>query len=475
MFDFGRIMNLKFLIFVLFLVIASGRVYCEDQIASIKAYSELNITEIVLKNGMHVILKPTNFENDEVIYKLTASGGYGTMPADDVCSGQLAAQIGWESGMGDLTSDQISVLLYEHSLEFFPKIYSFYRTIDGLSTRDGVDAFLKCLNMFFTKQQFNREGFKTVIAQVKDSTYKSCLDCESFYESQYLAVNTREMRALQVFKQADVEKVNFDVSKRFFHECFTNPADFTLVIVGSFDLEKVKSAISERLGSIPASIQPKEFAQPNEFSFPQGITKSTISISSRKDSLTRITLPLTVPLNEKNIASFECACQIIEARLRRVITEQMKLSYGVDVAYEFPLFPSMLNPWISIQFRCDQKKIDVLTHTILTELANLQKVGPTLDEVNQVKKFQAASEEFWLHDNTFWVSTLSNFYLWKWDPLLLIKHTEETKLVTLENMTEILKTYFDLSHYSIVSAKPKNVYNILGLTNSPILKSDLRP
>jgi hypothetical protein len=164
-------------------------------------------------------------------------------------------------------------------------------------------------------------------------------------------------------------------------------------------------------------------------------------------------LPLSVPLNEDNSHLFEFACQLIEARLRHVITEQMKTSYGIDVAYEFPLYPFLDSPWMTIQFRCEASVINLLIPVILNELKCMQSKGVSQKEVDEIKKYEQGSEELWLHDNYYWVCVLSNFYLWGWNPENIQRNREQMNHLEAEKLNHILKTYFSLNSYSIVSAQ----------------------
>jgi len=420
----------------------------------IEDVSEGCLVQMKLSNGMTVWLKPTSFESDEIFIKLTALGGTAELPSKDRFSGELAAQIAWESGMGGFSSDQISVLLYEHSLEFVPKIQPFCRVIEGTSGKEGLEAFLKCTHMLFTQKNFSREGWKAAKIVSKTSLSKMACDYDLAYEAAFLSVNTQGFQALQPMSVEDLDKVDFDLAKAFFQRCFSNPQGFVCVIVGSFDIDSAKALVNHYLGSIPTEEPPFNFNQPEPAPFPPGITNKEIHLSQRPDSLTRLTFPLQISLNEKSIHQLAFMCQVIEARLRRVITQNMKLSYGIDVCYEFPLYPLLDNPWISIRFRCDNQLVDKLKQIVIHELKLFQDRGVTQEEMVEIKKLEAGSDDYWLRDNFYWMSMLTNYYLWKWDPEWIYLGSTETKDLNSKTIDELLKTSFSLKNYSIITAKP---------------------
>lgn len=420
---------------------------------SIKHFEKLNLSVLTLDNGMKVCLKPTEYEMDEIIIKVSALGGFAALDPEKRSSGRMASQIAWESGMGGMTADQMSVFLYEHCLEFFPKIHAYSRTVEGSAHRNGLEFFLKGIQMLFTKQHCTKEGYQTAIAQAKASCEKNRSDFEQIYEAAFLATNTRDFEPLKSLCLKDLENVNYEDAKDFFYRSFSDPSEFICVIVGNFKNEEILPLLKKYLESIPKPKEPftlKRVACPD---FPQGITQKLVPFSTKKDSLTRLTFPISVVLNEDNIHLFEFVCQIIEARLRRIITEKMKISHGIDVAYEFPIYPFLDKPWMTIQFRSDAKLVDRLTTIVLAELKSLQLRGVTQEEVEEIKKFEQGSDEFWFHDNAYWVSVLSNFYLWGWKPESIQRNREQMSSVNDPTVNAILKTYFSLEHYSKVTAK----------------------
>lgn len=426
----------------------------EEGIAETKFFSDLNLTQLILKNGMTVWLKPTNFETDEIFIKLSALGGFASLDPSERISGELAAQIAWESGVGNLSSDQLSVFLYEHSLELVTKIQPFSRLIEGSLGKRGLHAFLKCVNMIFTQHKLTEAGQKEALKNAVKILSKIDSDSEQTYENAFLQVNTQSAPFLKPLTMKDLNEVDLRKARSFFESCFSDPSDFVCIIVGSFELNEAKRFINKYLSIIPKKLPNQIFQKQFTTAFPPEVTHKVIHLAGRSDCLSRITFPLQIALNEKNIPSMEFMCQIIEARLRGVIISRMDFSHGVDVSYEFPLYPLLNNPWISIRYRSDVSDINRIKDLILKELRSLQEKGSIEQEILEIKRLESGSEEFWLRDNFYWVSMLSNYYLWKWSPEQIYKAENETQSLTVDTINNMLKTYFHLSNYSVISGVP---------------------
>lgn len=437
-------------------IMLTGSAQAAEEVSAVgtstQKLASINATQLKLHNGMIVCLKSTDFETDEVYFKLGALGGFGILDGKERPSAEFAAQAAWESGMGGMTSDQLSVFLYEHELEFEPRLNPFSRFVEGEGTKDSVRYFLQCVQMLFMQHAFTQAGWETALGEAKSILSKQANDYDHVFEAEFLKLNTQSLPALRPINIDDLKKADYEIAKRFFQRSFSDPSDFICVIVGNFDVQEVSKLVDRYLGTIPKAFKASDLNKSISAPFPPGITKATIRLGNQPSSLTKLTFPLQVEVKEKNIYEIAFICQIIEARLKRVITEKMELSYGMDVSYEFPVYPYLNNPWISIRFRCDQKDIDGIKGIILSELTNMQTEGVLASEIKAVKKLELGSQEFWLKDNFYWVSMLLNYYLWGWNPERVDYKNTSLLEISPQSVDLLLKQSISLSNYSIFTA-----------------------
>lgn len=420
-----------------------------------KIFPGMNLIELRLSNGLVVWLKPTPFESDEVFLKVGAKGGFACLPPSEWHSGEFASQIAWESGLGNFSSEQLSAYLLDHSIEFEPKVQAFSRVIEGNTDLSGLDSLLHLVRDVFIATRFTREGWKTATTSAKDSLGMMAADYEYAYEAALLKVNSQGLPIFQPMAVEDLERVDFDVAEKFYRQAFRDPGEFVCVITGKFDMVSIKALILNTLGKIPKQEKGLNFFSECRAKFPEGITQKEINLyRNAEEALTRLTFPLKGPLNEKTMNEVAFVCQVIEARLRSVIINKMNLSYGIDVSYEFPFYPFLDHPWISIRYRCTSRLVDSLKSLVIEELEHLQKIGVSEEEIREIKRLEAASDEFWLKDNYYWTSMLTSYYLWNWNPEWIHMGSTAIQNLPLQQLNLILQTFISLSNYSIVTAKP---------------------
>lgn len=262
-------------------------------IQSQTTHAELGITQITLRNGMRVCLKPTTFEEDEVLIRLTAKGGYAALPATQRAAGELAPQIAWESGLDGMSTDKLSALIYEHSIELYVKVLPYDRIIEGTTEAGGIKVFFDLVKRYSTQKQFTREGFDKISQMARDMIRSRTEERSSPVEEWMRVVHTQDVAALKPLSLQDLNTMEFERAKQFFEEYFSNPEDFICVVVGNFDVEAIAPLVSTYLGAIPTkSSNPAKSSAPAP-AFPEGTVIKRIPSPGSTESLARLTFPRT--------------------------------------------------------------------------------------------------------------------------------------------------------------------------------------
>lgn len=421
---------------------------------SLFADPSFGIAQITLKNGMKVWLKPTQDEEDEVSLRMIAEGGYSLLPEDQRGSGEMATQVAFESGLGDLSSDQLSVLLYEESVEFNARILPFSREIEGGSRRGSLPTLLNIIRKYFMEQRFTKEAFNTVVRQNKEALKARGEDHKTYFEDNFKILNTQNYHFLKPFKLKYVENAELETIKDFFEFAFANPADFVCVIVGDFNQEEIVKVLEETLGSIPKKKPKMTLIKPTLPTFPNGVTTKVITYPGRNDSLARMTFPMTRPMEETLVHPFTVGIQILELRIREMLTKKFQSSQSVNVTYELPLYPMLAFPWVVVQYRTEPKKVAQVQDLIIQTIRTFMEKGPTDEEVQMMENIITRNEEYWLKDNDFWLGSLTNHAIWGWSSQGVIVHHEKMDRLSPQQVKKVIEAYLKSDNYTWIYTQP---------------------
>lgn len=419
---------------------------------TISASEELKI--ITLKNGMKVFLKPNSSDADEILIQLAAPGGYANLPEKDHPSGQLAAQVAWESGFGKYTSEQIYSALYKYSIELNIEIFPLYRSISIECYPDMIDESLKFIPLVFTDPKFEPCAFEKILEKKRQCLSEeiqavSHLDLE---EVSYV-LNAKEGKNFHLLRPEDLKKASLESCRDLFKAAYQNPKEFICVIVGAIDLEKIIPIIEETLGEIPSNEKLFLTKPFKSKAFPKKSQTLIIPMKCQSKSLNLITFPIHNKITKESIHNLQVCCYIMEQRLRNQFKDRFKCLGGLQVSYQFPYFPFTDHPWLTIQFCSDFHQCGNIATKMIQELNHLQASnGVSQEDVQFALKKHSQEHERLEKSNSYWLTTLANDGLMGWDPL----NSEKNLLgITTESIHNFFKKSFNFNQHSRISTQPK--------------------
>jgi zinc protease len=408
---------------------------------------QLNITELTLKNGLKVCLKVMP-ESEEIQLQLFALGGAAAFPESDLAAVLLAPDIALESGLGDFTHEAIAKEMSEYGTDFSVQIQPYQRIIEGSCYPDGLPSLLKWISLTFTAPRFTEIGLSKVLEQTRDSIQNRQQDCDALFDQFYQTINTQHTNIPEFPTLKELDQIKLPVAQAHFNRCFSDPSQFMCVIVGEFDLEKMKEQLKQTLETIPASPKQQPLVDRDlGNNFPPGITTKVFRCGHDDESLTRITFPLTLHDEEQILDQLEFVCQVIETRLRDSIRAQRGTTHAIDVGYEFPLYPHLSSKWLTLQFRSTADEVKLLVKLTRAELEKLRREGPLESEIKAVDLLLQRTDEFWATENSYWVAMISNYLKWGWS----LDHLHRSRAaMSKELVQQFLQDSFAINNFSVI-------------------------
>jgi len=417
-------------------------------------HPENRTTELVLKNGMKVIIKKTDFDPDEVLVQLVAPGGYSDLEKMERPSGMLASKIALQSGISENSANEFSYHLYKNNIDFSITIDKTYRVIDATSPSDSLESILRIIGVVLKENKLTENAYNLVIEKEKKLIRERHLDPEKCFEMHYFALNTQNSKDLRPLSIKGIDKVNLDKSRLLFKKYFTNPSEFTAVIIGDIDVDAVKKMVSQQFSSLEDE---KDFTSswtPKGVEFPEGISRKLMTSSRATDTYTRVTFPITADFKLENIQKVQLLTLLMEKRLRSIIMAETGKTYGVDVGYELPLYPYHETVWLNIQFHCPKNKSAIIEKKIIDEVEVFKENSISEDELIEIVRHQRNNDDFWLKNNSYWQAILLNYSLWGWDISSIQQENSNLNKIQAEDLRKFLEEYVPSNNYTVISSKP---------------------
>src|SRR5450432_348357 len=162
--------------------IVAGKITSESKIQN------LGITVLTLSNGAKVILKPTDYKNDEIRFQAFSPGGTSLYSDADFQSATNAALTVENTGLSQFSPTDLTKLLSGKQLSVQPYISERSEGINGVSTPKDMETAMQMMYLYFTSPRKDSTIFQNIMDQAVTSIANRNNDPSSVYADTVAAV-----------------------------------------------------------------------------------------------------------------------------------------------------------------------------------------------------------------------------------------------------------------------------------------------
>ena len=418
-----------------------------------KKNDELKLTELELANGVKIILKPTDFKNDEIDFFAFRPGG--TSLADSVLfvSASLATSLVQNSGVGKFDLMQLRKILAGKVVNVVPFIGEISEGLNGSSSVKDLETMFQLVYLSFTSPRIDSTSFVSFKAKIQSYLINRGASPEAaFQDTIQVTLGNYNYRRLP-WTVNTLDGMDIDRSLNFYKARFADASGFTFVFVGNFDVEKIKSLIKIYLGGLP-SLNHGEIWRDLKIFPPKGIIEKKVLRGVEPKSLVNITFSRDYDWNTQNNYDFHSMLEVLKIKLREILREDKSGTYGVSVNGAAMKYPEQMYN-ITISFGCAPEHVNDLVKTTFDELDSLKNFKVSDTYINKVKETQKREFEVNTKENKFWLNNLQAYYFYNIDISLLMKYPERVEKFNSGTVQKVAQKYFDDNNYVKVVLYPQ--------------------
>jgi zinc protease len=411
-------------------------------------------TSLKLSNGIEVILKPTDFKNDEIIMKCIAPGGLSVVDDNDIVSANFTSQIMSMSGLGEFNNVNLQKFMTGKNVSVNINIGNLSQGLQGKSVNKDLETMFQLIWLNFTSPRKDSIALQTFKSQMI-TQFKFMMSNPQmvFYKKFREITSSNNPRIIIIPTEEQINSIDLDKSFDYYKQLFSNAADFKFYFVGSFDIESMKPLIEKYLGSLPATNTYSKWID-RDIQFPAGINEATVNKGSEPKSMVGIMIKNDFDYNIKNRLELQMLIKILGIRLRETMREDQGGVYGVQVQQNASKFEKPVYS-IFIIWGCSPDNVDTLVQTVFTEMRKLKNAH--CDDVNLEKAVETYVRDLESNQkkNKYWLNKLSNS---QWTDTQLYSVDELNEIVRNISKDDIQKAankYFTEDHFTKVVLRPE--------------------
>jgi zinc protease len=424
------------------------------KIISTKTDEELGTSTLVLSNGATVVLKPTNFKNDEILFRAFSKGGHSLVKDADYYSAIYAASIVGQSGVGGISAIDLGNMLKGKNTSVTPSIGGLSEGLSGGTIPKETETLLQLVYLYFTSPNKEAQAFESFKTRQKQLYANVASNPEIFFSGEVQKIMTsNHPRGGKIPVPGDFDRINLDRSIQIYKERFANAGDFTFIFTGSFNEETLKPLLEKYIGSLPGSPKKENFRDLG-IRPPQGKLEKIINKGSEPKSMVNLVFTTPAVFNSNEAYALRSLGELMDIKLVEQLREEKSGVYGVSASGSMNRIPYG-NVNFSISFPCAPENADTLTKAALDELKKIMQSGVSKEDLEKIKEQQTRKLEVDIKQNSFWLSGLFDVYFYGSKPADLLKKQQQIDGLTGKMMQDVAKKYLNLQRFIRVTLKPE--------------------
>lgn len=411
------------------------------------------ITEWDLSNGIKVVLKPTTFKQDEVVFRATGPGGTSLASDDDYWPANTASSVIPLGGLGKFSAIDLRKVLAGKVVSVRPVIGEVEDGLMGTGSPKDLETLFQLVYLTVTAPRADPTVFAAFVAQGKAVLANQQASPEyAFSERLQRTLSQDHLRGMPM-TAATLDKLNLDKSLAFYKERFADVGDFTFVFVGSFDLPTLKPLVERYLASLPSAKRHDAWKDVG-LRPPSGIVEKVVKKGLEPKSQAAIVFNGPFKWNRDERVAIRALSMVLETRLREVVREDMSGTYGISVSPNAAAQPYE-HFSLAIQFGCNPVRTDELIKAVMKEVDAMRSTGPTEKQVSDVREALIRDFETNTKQNAYLLSQLYLRYQVPQDLGEFFSLGEFYKSIDAKFVAEAAKKYLPASSYVKVTLLPE--------------------
>jgi zinc protease len=426
---------------------ARGRVVAEERV------DEVGLTIWTLANGARVLLKPTDFKDDEVLLRASSPGGHSLASDEDFLSAVLADEVIARGGAGELDRVQLQKRLSGKVASVFPSIGSLSEGLAGSASPRDLETMFQLVYLRFTHPRRDSSAFVAFLQQMEGVlNNRDASPVAAFYDTLAVTMAQGHYRA-RPFTTELLTEIELDKAFDFYRDRFADASDFTFVLVGNFTVDSIRLLVETYVGGLP-SLERIETWRDVGMRPPTGVIRKTVHRGIEPKSQTQIVFTGPFEYTTAERYTIRALASALQLRLREVLREGLGGTYSASVSSGYARDPRAEYTF-RINFGSGPDRADELIDAVFDEIESFKTVGPTPADVGKVSEMQRRAKETSLRENGYWASQLMLGDRHGLDPRQLTSFSQ-IEGVTASAIQAAARRYLRTDNYVLVTLYPES-------------------
>lgn len=368
-------------------------------------------TEWILSNGVKVVVMPTDYKKDQILFSLYKNGGQSLISTEDLASfdDNIFGLFQRSQGLSKFKGTELSKMLSGKMVSVSPFIDDLYNGISGNSSVKDLETAFQLLYLNYVDPRFDQEEYDNAIAQIK-AVLPNLENTPNFaFQKKLNKVLYNDDPRNEMITMDKLGKADLQTIEKNYRRLFADAAGAVMVIVGDVNPESLKPLVEKYVGSLPKGKKAAKWAdvQPR-------LVKGKVEDVFEQKMETPLTTVLQVysdyrPFSVKDRTLASAVSYILDQIYTDTLREDEGGTYGASTVADARKEPDG-RYLLQVYFNCKPALAEKLRTLAQDGFRKLAEEGPTDEQFTRtVEHFKKNVPENRIN-NSYWLSNILRYF-----------------------------------------------------------------
>ena len=411
----------------------------------------LGYKELTLSNGAKVILKKTDFKDDEVMLQGEAKGGMSLFGKEDIMNLQLIEPAQMYSGLGNFLKSELDKALAGKQASIGLSVKEDRQYISGRSVPKDLETLFQLLYLTQTNIKKDEKSMASFVNQMQLILQNKSLNHQLVYNDSLESTKNSGNPLYRLPELEDIQKFDYDRTLQMLKQLYADGGQFVYTIIGNFDEQAIRPLIEQYIASLPAgkAVQAKDI---RTFFKGEKTNRFERKMETPQALTTEIWMNDNMAYTLENKVLLNAASRLLTRIYLRTIREEESAAYNVGCSGDIDNFGAKPVFFMTAQAPTnpDKQKIaeDLMLKYLMASIENIDE-----SDLNPVKETMLKQAEDANRENGHWMDVLTEWTAEGVD--LQTGYAETVKALTPQKISNFLREIVMAGNHASIVMMPE--------------------
>ncbi len=216
-----------------------------------QAEGEYGTTVWTLSNGLKVVVKPTQYKKDQVIFSLVKEGGLSLVPTGDLASfdRSISQTFNAMSGVAGFKSSMLGKVLSGKTVRVSPFISQLQSGLSGNCDPEDFEYAAQLMYLYYAAPRFDQEEWDVACNQIA-AYLPNMVNTPDYAFNKHIYSDIFNSPRMTMISAETLEKANLGTYEKYYRKLFDGVSGAVLYITGNVDPDTIRPAVEKYIGAI---------------------------------------------------------------------------------------------------------------------------------------------------------------------------------------------------------------------------------